>query len=55
MHGQLTLGGAPTLMASDGNGGLILVLSVGSVASLSQQRNEGAQPVFTQKKSTPDY
>ena len=55
MHGQLTLGGMPTLMASDGNGGLILVLSVGSAASLSQQRNKGAQAIFTQEKSTPDH
>jgi hypothetical protein len=53
MHGQLTLGVAPILMASDG-GGLILVLSVGSAASLSQQRNKSAQAVFTQEKSTPE-
>jgi hypothetical protein len=55
MHGQLTLGVAPILMSSDGGGSLILVLSVGSAASLSQQRNKGAQAVFTQEKSTPEH
>jgi hypothetical protein len=40
---------------SDGGGGLILVLSVGSAASLSQQRNKGAQAVFTQEQSTPEH
>ena len=54
MRGQLTLGGAPILMASDG-GGLILVLSVGSAASLSQQRNNSAQAVLTEEKSTPEH
>jgi hypothetical protein len=35
--------------------GLTLVLSVGSAASLSQQRNKGAQAVFTQEESTPEH
>ena len=54
MRGQLTLGGAPILIASDG-GGLILVLSVGTAASLSQQRNKSAQAALTEEKSTPEH